>query len=259
MSDSRSEKQSARRPYVMVAPTGARRGRTDHPALPVSIDQIVETGRACFQAGANGLHLHIRDAEGRHSLDPARYVETVAALRRAVPELELQITTEAAGVYDVPAQIDCLEKVCPDWASVSIREIARSPDLADRVYGLCAAQGTRIQHILYDSEDAALLAEWTKAGIVREEQTECIFVLGRYAAGQQSCPHDLDQFPKGQSPWMVCAFGPQEHACLTYAAKQGGDVRVGFENSLTDENGNFWKDNAASVSALVAMLERAVK
>lgn len=243
----------------MVAPTGARRGRSDHPALPVSIDQIVETGRACFQAGANGLHLHIRDAEGRHSLDPARYVETVAALRRAVPELDLQITTEAAGVYDVPAQIDCLEKVCPDWASVSVREIARSPDLADRVYGLCAAQGTRVQHILYDAEDAALLAEWTKAGIVREEQTECIFVLGRYAAGQQSSPQDLDQFPKGKSPWMVCAFGPQEHACLTYAAKQGGDVRVGFENSLTDENGNFWKDNAASVSALVAKLERAVE
>ncbi|MDX1744140.1 MAG: 3-keto-5-aminohexanoate cleavage protein [Ruegeria sp.] len=259
MPDSRSENQAAKRPYVLVAPTGARRGWSDHPALPVSIDQIVDTGCACFKAGANGLHLHIRDSEGRHSLDPGRYLETVAALRRAVPELDLQITTEAAGVYDVPAQIACLEKVRPDWASVSVREIARSPEHADRVYGLCAAQGTRVQHILYDAEDAALLAEWTKAGIVREDQAECIFVLGRYAAGQQSSPQDLDQFPKGQSPWMVCAFGPQEHACLAYAAKQGGNVRVGFENSLTDENGNHWKDNAASVSALVAKLERAVK
>ncbi|WP_170375118.1 3-keto-5-aminohexanoate cleavage protein [Ruegeria atlantica] len=259
MSDSQSKIQTVGRPYVLVAPNGARRGASDHPELPVSTDQIIQTARACFAAGANGLHLHIRDAEGQHSLDAGQYRETMAALRQSVPGLDLQITTEAAGVFDVVAQFACLEQVCPDWASISIREIARSPESADRVYGLCAAQGTRVQHILYDADDADLLVQWQKAKIVRENQAECIFVLGRYTAGQQSTPQDLDRFPKGSSPWMVCAFGAHEHACLAYAAGQGGDVRVGFENSLTDESGTLWKDNAASVSALVAKLEGAVK
>ncbi|CUJ96696.1 3-keto-5-aminohexanoate cleavage enzyme [Ruegeria denitrificans] len=259
MSDLQSESQAAGRPYVLVAPTGARRGPSDHSDLPVSTDQIIQTARACSMAGANGLHLHIRDAEGQHSLDAGQYLETMAALRQSVPGLDLQITTEAAEIFDVPAQFTCLEQVRPEWASISIREIARSPELADRVYGLCAGQGTRVQHILYDADDAALLAQWQKAGIVREDQVERILVLGRYTAGQKSTPQDLDRFPKGLSPWMVCAFGAQEHACLAYAAGQGGDVRVGFENSLTDESGVLWKDNAASVSALVAKLERAVK
>lgn len=259
MSDTRIENKPIRRPYVLVAPNGARRGRSDHPELPVSIDQIVATASACFRAGADGLHLHIRDKQGRHSLDAGQYLETMSELRRVVPEMDIQITTEAAGVFDVPAQFACLEKVRPGWASVSVREIARELELASRVYGLCADQGTRVQHILYDADDAALLSQWQNDGIVRDGQVDRILVLGRYTSGQQSSPKDLDQFPVGTSPWMVCAFGAQEHACLVYAARRGGDVRVGFENSLTDQNGNQWKDNAASVSALIAMLEGAVE
>jgi uncharacterized protein (DUF849 family) len=55
---------------------------------------------------------------------------------------------------------------------------------------------------------------------------------------------------------MVCAFGPEEHTCLLAAAKHGGSLRVGFENSLVSKAGTPHKDNAASVSALIAQLER---
>jgi uncharacterized protein (DUF849 family) len=259
MSDTHAKIEIVRGPYVLVAPNGARRGPSDHPELPVSIDQIVETAGACFAAGAHGLHLHIRDKQGQHSLDARQYLETMAELQRAVPEMDVQITTEAAGVFEVAAQLACLEEVQPGWASISVREIARSPEMAPRVYGLCAEQGTRVQHILYDAEDAALLTQWQKVGIVRDGQVDRLLVLGRYTSGQQSSPTDLDKFPTDVSPWMVCAFGAQEHACLAYAARRGGDVRVGFENSLTDQNRNLWKDNAASVTALVAMLEGAVE
>ncbi len=254
-----TESEADRNPYVLVAPNGARRGYSDHMELPVSMDQIVQTACSCFAAGADGLHLHIRDERGQHSLDAGQYLETMAELRRVVPDLDVQITTEAAGVFDVLAQFECLRKVRPEWASISVREIARASDVAPRVYGLCAEQGTRVQHILYDAEDAALLAQWRKEGVVRDEQADRLLVLGRYSTGQQSTPQDLNTFPVETSAWMVCAFGAQEHACLTEAARRGGDVRVGFENSLTDRDGNTWENNAASVSALVAVLERAVK
>ncbi|TMV09179.1 3-keto-5-aminohexanoate cleavage protein [Ruegeria sediminis] len=243
-------------PYILVAPNGARRGHSDHPALPVTTDETVAAARACFAAGAQGLHLHVRDADGRHSLDPGRYREVLGELRQAVPQMQVQITTEAAGIYDVSAQLACVLAVCPYWASISVREIAREPELVDRVYGACAAQGTRVQHILYDAEDVALLTRWRSQGIVRPEQADRLFVLGRYATGQVSRPEDLDRFLPTDAPWMVCAFGPQEHACLLAAAARGGDLRVGFENGLTDADGIPWADNAASVAALVTALER---
>ncbi|WP_170760324.1 3-keto-5-aminohexanoate cleavage protein [Ruegeria lacuscaerulensis] len=259
MSETRPANETARLPYVLVAPNGARRQHSDHAELPVSLDQILHSAQTCFEAGADGIHLHVRDKRGRHSLDAGQYLETIAELGRVVPDMDLQITTEAAGIFDVPAQFECLQKVQPDWASISVREIARAPDLAARVYGLCEEQGTRVQHILYDAEDAALLVQWRKDGIVHKEQSDRLLVLGRYTTGQQSSPQDLDQFPVGASDWMICAFGAQEHACLVEAAGRGGDVRVGFENSLTDRDGNTWENNAASVSALIAMLERATK
>ncbi|WP_253276834.1 3-keto-5-aminohexanoate cleavage protein [Ruegeria sp. 6PALISEP08] len=244
-------------PYILVAPNGARRTAADHPAIPVTMDEIVETARACQRAGAHGVHVHVRDANGQHSLDAGSYRETVAELHHVVPALDVQITTEAAWVFDVPAQLACLEQVQPDWASISIREIARDPDLAPRVYALCADQGTRVQHILYDSEDARLLDQWQRDGIVQANQTDRLLVLGRYSEGQQSVPADLDAFPDCPNRWMICAFGTQEHACLAEAARRGGDVRVGFENSLTGPDGTPWADNAASVAALVELLGKA--
>lgn len=240
-------------PFIMVAPNGARRTRKDHPALPVTMEQIVESARHCHAAGADGLHLHVRDATGRHSLDAGRYRETLSELDSAVPGLIVQITTEAGGIFDVAEQLACLEAVAPAWASVSVREMARSPELTARVYATCADQGTRVQHILYDVDDIAMLQEWQACGVVHHDQTEMIFVLGRYAAGQVSSPSDLlpflDARPR-EASWMACAFGPSEHSCLIEAARQGGSVRVGFENSLTDEDGTPWADNAASVAAL---------
>ncbi len=243
------------RPYVLVAPNGARRGPADHAALPVTLAQIVETARACSLAGADGIHLHIRDKRGAHSLDPGRYRETLEEIRRAAPQLDLQITTEAGGIFDVSAQYDCIAGAGAEWASIAVREIARDPDLAPKIYGLCDHAGIRVQHILYDAEDAILLENWQTKGIVHASQTDRLFVLGRYAAAQESEPVDLEAFPATPGKWMVCAFGRREHECLHLAASRGSDVRVGFENSLTDSQGRQWTDNAASVAALIDLLK----
>ncbi len=70
----------ARLPRVMVAPNGARRTKADHPRLPVAVDEIVSEAKACLEAGATALHAHVRDDQGRHSLDPGRYRELLSAL-----------------------------------------------------------------------------------------------------------------------------------------------------------------------------------
>lgn len=247
------------RPLIMVAPNGARRGKEDHPELPVTTPETVETARACFAAGANALHLHVRDDNGKHSLDAGRYREALSEFAHAVPNMRVQITTEAAGSHDVPAQLSCLNAVQPDWDSISVREIARQPDLADRIYGSCADQDTEVQHILYDTADIQLLQDWQSRGIVRDGQDSVLFVLGHYSEGHASAPVDLDPFRAAIADaqhWMLCAFGPDEHVCLASAAAQGGDLGIGFENSLLNADGVAHTDNAASVAALVKSLKR---
>jgi uncharacterized protein (DUF849 family) len=246
----------------MVAPNGARRGKADHPALPVTIQDTVDAAKASHVNGANALHLHVRDANGAHSIDAGLYLEALKEMSLQVPDMRVQITTEAVGIYDVTAQLECLKQVRPDWASISVREIARAPELAERLYATCAEQGTEVQHILYNTDDVELLGEWQSRGIIdvdsHTKQDSVLFVLGRYTDGQLSDPADLDPFlaamPDVQN-WMVCAFGPHEHACLAAAARHGGDVRVGFENSLTNAQYSIHKDNASSVAALRDLLQ----
>ncbi|WP_065334316.1 BKACE family enzyme [Tritonibacter mobilis] len=240
---------------LMVAPNGARRGKGDHLALPLTAEELAATAKACHQLGAQALHMHVRDDEGVHSLDAGRYRDAIAAVTECAPAMHIQITTESAGLFDVPAQLACLEALRPAAASVSVREMARDAALAARAYAVCAEAGTQVQHILYTPACVAQLQAWYADGTVPQEMRDVILVLGQYATGQPAAPAMLPEFLALIAPlalrWSLCAFGPQEHACLLAAVKAGGQVRIGFENSLGPEDGAPWADNAASVAVFL--------
>jgi len=241
------------KPLIMVAPNGAHLSKQDHPELSITISETITAAQKCFEAGATALHLHVRDHNGVHSLDAGLYREAITEMGNQLPAMRVQITTEAAGMFSVEEQLDCLNQVKPDWASISVKEIARAPELASSVYAACEEMGTEVQHILYDVNDAALLQEWQRKGIIRKEQNSVLLVLGRYSKNQISSPKEIQPFLSAlptSNRWMLCAFGATEHACLKYAVSLGGDCRVGFENSRTNSSGMDWPDNAASVSAL---------
>lgn len=250
----------------MVAPNGATRSRADHPALPVSIPQIVATARACFDAGADGIHAHVRDRAGRHVLDAGLYSELLAELARAVPGMAAQITTEAQGRY-TPAQQRAVVVAVPGAVSVSValREMMADNDAAAArgFYHDCAARGCAVQHILYDLADIDRLAAARAAGIVPAGPVQVLLVLGRYTDGQCAAPADLaapharlmERIPGAD--WAVCAFGPDETACLAAAHGLGGKLRVGFENNLFNADGRRAADNADRVRDLCAVLSHA--
>ncbi len=245
-------------PCIMVAPTGARKSKADHPQLPITIEEIRDETVACAAAGATALHLHVRDSMGAHSLDPTIYREAIEEIRNALPSFPIQVTTEAAGRFDVDAQLHCLRHLRPEAASVSVREIARRPDLAPRVYHFCADAGVSIQHILYDATDWEQLETWRAEGVVRAGQDDVIFVLGSYAPPKAASRIDLNavsaRFAQTRGGYMVCAFGAAEHEVLCAAAAQGADLRIGFENNIHGPDGDVAPSNAANVARLKAAL-----
>lgn len=240
---------------VCVAPTGARRQKSDHPALPTSIPEIAATARSCFDAGATELHLHVRDDDGAHSLDAGRYREAIAAVAATAPQMEVQISTESAGVFDVATQLACLEDLRPAAASISVREVARDEKRAARIYALSAESEVRVQHILYSPACITQMLKWKMDGVIRAEQSDVIFVLGQYQPALPAQVGDLGSLLEAlkdrEIDWTVCAFGHNEQSCLLHAIGLGGNARVGFENNIHRPDGAPLSDNAASVAALV--------
>ena len=242
-------------PRLMVAPNGARRTKSDHPALPMTLPEIVRTAGDCAAEGADGLHLHLRDAAGRHVLDAGLYREALAELHAAVPGMAVQITTESAGLYAAPHQRTVALESGAGMVSAALREMGR--DTADAAatafYKDCHARGIAVQHILYDAADFDLLTRLLPDEMLNDPGLQLLFVLGRYGADRDSTPADLSPFlarmdAMGLAPdWAVCAFGRGETGCLCEARRRGGKLRVGFENSLWNADGRLARDNAARV------------
>lgn len=243
---------------VTVAPNGAYKQPSDHPAVPITPDTLATTARACLDAGAAMLHMHIRDAQGRHSLDVEGYREAQRVVHQAVgTAMVVQITSEAAGVYRAPAQIAMVEALQPEAVSIGLREIDQ-PEIGEaglqRFFTGLARQHTMVQVILYDVADLRRWQTLRASGVVPEAPWFLLFVLGRYSAGQTSSPHDLLPFlaaHQGPEPWAVCAFGAAENTCITAAAVFGGHARVGFENNLLRKDGSPAPDNTALVRQAV--------
>lgn len=243
---------------ITVAPNGAYKQVQDHPALPVTPASLAQTAKACRDAGAAMLHLHIRDAQGRHSLDVAGYQEALRVVRAAVgPDMILQVTSEAAKVYQAPQQLAMVQELVPEALSVGLREIDQ-PEVGEaglaRFFAWLLEHRVMTQVILYDEQDLRRWQALRQQGVVPDGRWFLLFVLGRYTAGQRSTPHDLLPFVQAHhtgEPWAMCAFGVGEHACAATAAALGGHVRVGFENNLLLRNGEVARDNAQLVQQVV--------
>ena len=239
---------------ITVAPNGAYKQRPDHPALPLNTTELGQTAKQCLDAGAAMIHMHIRDAEGRHSLDVQGYRDAQQAVKAAVgDELIIQITSEAARVYKAPEQIAMVTTLKPEAVSVGLREVDQ-PEIGEaglaQFFGWLAKERVMTQVIVYDVADLQRWQALRAKGVIPDAPWSLLFVLGRYSVGQTSEAKDLLPFVMahtGNEPWSMCAFGAGEHACATTAAALGGHVRVGFENNLLLNNGQVAPDNAALV------------
>ena len=247
---------------IMVAPNGARKGHDDHPNLPITIDAIAADALACHEAGAQAIHMHVRDDAGRHSLDANRYIAATAAVREKVgPDLIVQITTEAVGMFRPDEQIAVVRAVKPEAVSIAVKELipdasaeAAAADLYKWAYDLRIA----VQHIIYTAEEFDRLLDLMTRGIVPGRRHSLIFPLGRYAVAQESDPAELIPFlakarehgGSDRFTWFVCAFGASETASLVATAALGGHCRIGFENSFINSDGSTASCNAERIRDL---------
>ncbi|EPX95338.1 hypothetical protein SAMD00023378_2274 [Ralstonia sp. NT80] len=253
---------------IAVAPNGARKTHVDHPALPITPDELADCARQCVEAGAAMLHLHVRRPDGTHSLEPDHYRPAIAAVQQAVGDaLVLQITTEAVGIYTPEQQMASVRALQPEAISAALRELV--PDTAHeaeaaRFFGELAAARTAIQYILYSADDVVRYRDLRARGVLPDTPHWVLFVLGRYSAGQRSNPSDLLPFLQAWAdggavtsnvPWAMCAFGPREAECALTAALLGGHARLGFENNMMLPDGSTAPDNAALITNLRGHLD----
>ena len=77
---------------ISVATTGAWPTKQNNPNIPFTPKEIANDVYECYKAGASIAHLHMRDDEGKGTMDIEKFKETVALIREKC-DIALNLTT----------------------------------------------------------------------------------------------------------------------------------------------------------------------
>src|SRR4051794_5465568 len=104
-------------PLLQACLNGART-REEHPALPVTPEEVVADVLRVVEAGAGAVHVHVKDDAGRDTFDADRLAEVLSRVRR-VSSVPVGVTT---GAWAQPVAADRLAagsawRAVPDFAA----------------------------------------------------------------------------------------------------------------------------------------------
>ena len=240
---------------ITVAPTGAETAKADAPALPVTLAELVTTARACQDAGAAMIHVHIRDDSAAPTLDLGRLRETVDALRSET-ELVVQLSTGGSTSDGYGARLAVLE-AAPDSCSLTCGTVNFGSDVfmnpwpfIVELYRATQERGIVPEFELFDIGHAATLNRLLdKEGAPYGGRVHCDLVMGvpgAMPADTRTLVAAVAALPPGAT-WSATGVGRWTLPILLAGLSAGGHLRVGMEDTLTFAAGQPVRDNAELV------------
>jgi 3-keto-5-aminohexanoate cleavage enzyme len=241
---------------ITVAPTGAETAKADVPALPVTVEEIAATARDCQALGASVIHLHIRDAEARPTLDLGYVREVVAAVRESTG-LVVQLSSGGAVTDPFDARVAVLEAQ-PDAASLTLgtvnfgRDVFSNPwDLIVELHGQMQQRGIVPEYEVFDLGHLATLQRLLdRHGPPHGGHVHVDLVMGvpgGMPGTAQALTACLPLLPSGAT-FAATGVGRTSLPVMLAALSAGGHLRVGMEDTLTYAPGEPVRDNAQLVA-----------
>jgi uncharacterized protein (DUF849 family) len=246
---------------ITVASTGAEADKSRHPALPVTLDELVDTARECEAAGASVIHVHIRDDEARPTLDLARLKDTVQALCEATA-LIVQLSTGGAVTDSFADRLAVLD-AGPDGCSLTCGtvnfgdEVFMNPwPFIRELYARTQQLGVVPEFELFDLGHVATLHRLLdELGAPYGGHVHCDLVMGvpgGMPGDAQSLVGAVEALPAGAT-WSATGIGRTALPVMFAALSAGGHLRVGMEDTTSYARGRPVTGNAELVERAAAL------
>jgi uncharacterized protein (DUF849 family) len=221
-----------------------------HPALPLSADQLAADARAVVAAGAEQIHLHVRGADGKESLQPDDVARTLDALRTAVPGVPLGLST---GWWISPkgrARQDHIRawQALPDYVSINLIE-----DDSAEMIELALSKGIGVEAGIWSPADAEKF-------VVHPAARRCLRVL--IELNEQDLSAGLEAYRDVMAildragirlPRLLHGLDATVWDFYREALQQGLDARIGLEDGKHLPDGTVAGGNAALIRAARAL------
>ncbi len=260
---------------VTCALTGVLTDPSRYP-VPVTPKEMAEEARRAFDAGASVMHVHFRRQQAGQghlpSWEPEVAIEIVEAIRAACPGVLINQTTGVVGP-DISGPVACIAATKPEIAACNSGSLnylktasggrwAWPPMLFDnpvekvgKFLDAMAAAGSRPEFECFDTGMVRSVGLYGEAGMFAG-RPKYNFVMG-VASGMPADPDLLPILAKHAMPgarWSVTAIGREEIWALhAAAARLGGDLRTGVEDTFYLPDGSRADGNGPLVEAIVAI------
>jgi uncharacterized protein (DUF849 family) len=250
---------------ICVAITGSLPQKSDNPAVPVTIPEQIESTHEAFEAGASIAHCHVRDDEGKGTLDPEQFGKLKEGLEKHCPGMIIQLSTGGrAGSGKARGGMLSLR---PDMASLSVgsvnfptRVYDNSPDLVDWLASEMVKHEVKPEIEAFDLSHVVQAVKMASDGRIKG-RLYVQFVMGV----KNGMPADEPIFDfyietlKRLAPdalWCAAGIGKDQLTLNEWSIAKGGHARTGLEDNIRLDRDTLAPYNAALVRRAVEICER---
>jgi len=276
---------------ITCAITGSIHTPSMSKYLPVTPNQIAESGIAAAEAGAAILHLHARDPEtGKPSQDPSVYEQFLPRIKQSTNAV-VNITTGGSMHMTVEERMAPAALFKPEVASLNMgtmnfglypmlnrfkdfkydwekEHIENSRDGIfkntfkdiETILRIGNENGTRFEFECYDISHLYSLAHFVDRGLAKTPLfIQSVFgILGGIGGHPEDLMHmkrTADRLFGKDYQWSILGAGKNQMSLASMGAAQGANVRVGLEDSLWISPGKLAEKNADQVKKVRQILE----
>ena len=227
---------------------GARE-RGEHPALPLTLEEIAHDAALVVAAGARALHIHPRNSETKQSLVEQDQAAALIAVRRRCPGIPVGISTARWIEADERVRLQRVREwtVLPDFASVNFDE----PGAVELCHAL-RERGIGVEAGLSSAADVEVLLHFDLA-------KHCLRVLiepgeEEASAALAAAQEMIDALGEAhiRVPKLLHGFGVAAWPLFDAALRYGYDARIGLEDTLSLPDGRMAQGNAELVALAVS-------
>ena len=255
-----------RKPCIIcVAITGSVPTKSDNPAVPITIDEQIESTSNAFKAGASIAHLHVRNDDGTTSSDPLKFKKLKQGLKKACPGMIIQFST--GGRSSTGKERGEMLPLMPDMASLTVgsnnfptRVYENNPDLINWL-----ASQMKLFKITPEIE-AFDLSHIHQA--IKMSQNNMLYgkLYIQFVMGvKNAMPVDKHVFDyyietvKRLAPnteWCGAGIGAGQILVNEWSIAAGGHTRTGLEDNIRISKDDLAKSNAQLVELATSLCDK---
>lgn len=250
---------------ITVAITGSVPKKSDNPAVPITVEEQVESTHEAFEAGATLVHAHVRQDDGTPTSDPERFARLVEGLRRHCPGMVIQLST--GGRSGKGQERGGMIPLKPEMASLSTgscnfptRVYENPPDLVDWLAAEMKAHGVKPEIEVFDLSMLFQAVAMTQDGRL-DRPLHVQFVMGV----KNAMPVDREVFDfyvrtlrriAPDATWTGAGIGRHQITLNEWSLEAGGHCRTGLEDNIRLDRHTLAPSNAALVRRTVELCDK---